>query len=192
VVDFGGGAGESGGRPGGKSIHLFWAEVVMLGFCARVVAVGCLVGVAVGVGAAEPVKLEQKVEELIKRVEERAEARAVVWRAEAEVARIESAVEGGGGEPIARDEYQLQQMELERDMMKEQKGSENPMYKAYAERVRRMQENYAQKFARWKEQVTAALASARRELEAARGRLEAASGKVEGVKREVLEWGKGR
>jgi capsular exopolysaccharide synthesis family protein len=138
--------------------------------------------------------------ELSKLVGEQVEAQLMAGKAKASYDATDAAVRQGQDPPLtdvyvqklapflANDEYQLQQAELERDLVAETRGTENPNYKALASRCERMRANYQQKYdqARAKAKVII-LEEMAQQYQAEAGKLESLSKRVDNLKQDLGE-----
>ena len=136
-------------------------------------------------------KVEAKLAELIKRLEEQLEIKRQAEITTARVNLLKDAVGAGRGLPkfdqgLARQEWNLHQVELERDLMAEQYGANNPRFKAIAERAKTMRLKYEDGVEEARLHADVALIDARKEDDSARKRLDGATKAVETAKQELL------
>jgi hypothetical protein len=146
--------------------------------------------------AARPAGLREllagRIDELSKRIEERLELQRQAQRADAALARQEDAASGGraliGVAPtLANNKYQLQQLEIERDLMADQYGSQHPRYQAIVRRDAEMREAYDRQLKAAQAKAAADLDAARADAMTARKKLEIAVSNVESTKRELID-----
>jgi hypothetical protein len=137
-------------------------------------------------------RLAGRVDELSKRIEERLDLQRQAERADAALARLEDAASGGRGvdtiaSGLANDQYQLRHVEIERDLMADQYGSQHPRYKAIVQRVAAMREAYDRRLKGAQGKAASELDAARTDAATARKKLEIAVSNVEAAKRELID-----
>jgi len=137
-------------------------------------------------------RLAERVAVLSKRIEERLESQRLAGRANDELARQEEAARGGESltamsPGLKNDQYQLRQGEIQRDLMIEQYGRENPRYKALARQLAEMREAYERNLAAAQSKAAAGLDNARTEAAATRRKLDDAVKREEAAKQELIE-----
>jgi hypothetical protein len=137
-------------------------------------------------------RLAERIAELSKRIEERLELQRLAGRANDELARQEEAARGGKSLDVINpsfrnDQYQLRQMEIQRDLMLDHYGSENPRYKAVTTQLAKMREAYQRNLAAAQAKAAAAIDSARTEAAAAQAKLNDAVKREEAAKRELID-----
>jgi len=137
-------------------------------------------------------RLVERVAELSKRIEERLELQRLAGRADDELARQEEAARGGESlnaiSPwLTNNQYQLRQAEIQRDLMLDQYGKENPRYKAAARRAAEMREAYERQLAAAQSKAAAGIENARAEAAATQKKLQDAAKREEAAKRELIE-----
>jgi hypothetical protein len=132
------------------------------------------------------------VAKLSKRIEERLELERLAERADDELARQEEAALGGESlnatTPwLKNNQYQLRQVEIQRDLMLDRYGREHPRYKAVAQQAAKMREVYERQLAAAQSNAVRGLESARAEEAAARKKLDEAVKAEEAAKRELID-----
>jgi hypothetical protein len=137
-------------------------------------------------------RISAKVEQLIRQTEERIELQRLMDRANSAVGVQAAAVNGGKGlaaiaQELSSEEYQLKQIEVERDLTGEQSGMQNPRYKVLAKRAAIMKEVYDREVEAAHIKAVARLESARNEAAAIQTKLNAAANRVEATKQELLD-----
>ena len=137
-------------------------------------------------------RLAERVAELAKRIEERLELQRLTGRPSDELARQEEAARGGESLTtmapwLKNNQYQLRQMEIQRDLMVDQYGREHPRYQAVAQQVAKMREAYDRQLATAQSKAAAGLENLRAEAGAARNKLDDAVRAEEAAKRELIE-----
>jgi hypothetical protein len=136
--------------------------------------------------------LAERVAELSKRIEDRLELQRLAGRADDELTRQEEAARGGESlnaiSPwLKNNQYQLRQVEIQRDLMVDQYGKENPRYKAAARRAAEMREAYERQLAAAQSKAAAGLENIRAEAAATRKKLEDAAKREEAAKQALIE-----
>lgn len=141
-------------------------------------------------------RVAAKVEELATRIGDWVEAKREVERADSALVLYEDAAAGGKAlgsivPNLANDKHQLEMIEVERDIMLDGGGTQNPRYLAMAKRVDQMKSAYAKQLEVGKAKVAGHLDELRLEATAAKTRLDEAGKRVETVKRELVELASG-
>jgi uncharacterized protein (DUF885 family) len=142
-------------------------------------------------------RVQVKVDELAKAIDQQVEVRRQVQRADSALAIYEEAAAGGNGvdamDPnLKNNRYQVKSVQIERDIMLDNTGAENPRYKSLAKRTEEMEKALHRQIEAAKAEAAKGLLEARREAATAKARLEAANGRVEEIKRELVELAAGR
>jgi hypothetical protein len=137
-------------------------------------------------------RLAGRIEELSKRIEERLELQRQAERADAALARLERVATGGPGVDaiapgLVNDQYQLRQLEIQRDLLADQYGSQHPRYKAIVQRVAAMQEAYDRRLKGAQGKAASELDAARTDAATTQKKLEIAVSNVEAAKRELID-----
>ena len=137
-------------------------------------------------------RVQAKVDELTKAIDDQLEGRRQLDRAESALTIYEEAVAGGSGvdsmDPnLKNNRYQVKSVQIERDIMLDSGGVENPRYKSLAKRTEEMEKALNRQIEAAKATAAKGLLEARREAAAAKARLEAANGRVDVIKRELVE-----
>lgn len=170
---------------------------------ASVICMGVMLMVSLAVAQSRPAdaaggkdtkreRVAAKVEELVTRIGDWVEAKRQVERADSALTLYEDAAAGGKAlvsivPNLANDKYQLDMIEVEREVMLDGGGTQNPRYLAMVKRVDRMKSAYAKQLELGKARVAQQLNELRLEAAVARGRLDEAGKRVETVKRELIE-----
>jgi hypothetical protein len=137
-------------------------------------------------------RLAARIEELAKRIEERLEFQRQAERADAALALQEEAASGGRAlftmaPTLANNQYQLRQLEIRRDLMVDQYGSQHPRYKAIVHQFETMREAYNRQLEAARSKAAAELDAARADAAAVRKKLEIAVSNETAAKRELID-----
>jgi len=137
-------------------------------------------------------RMAERVAELSKRIEERLELQRLAGRANDELARQEEAAREGKSLDVMNpnfknDQYQLGQMEIQRDLMLAQYGSENPRYKTVTKQLAKMREAYQRNLSAAQAKAATGIDSLRTEAAAAQARLNDAVKREEAAKQELID-----